>query len=657
MKQLFFALTFCFSLSAFSQNELPAFGKADKADLEKNDCDYDKGAEAEVLIDWGNTYYDRGTSGISTFKTVFEHRKRIKILKEKGMTQADIKITYYGHNNDEKIIKVTAYTFNLDAAGNVQRTEAGKSSIYIKRLDKYYSQLIIAFPEVKVGSIIEYRYTMERETMGQLRDWYFQGRIPVRYSQYQLKVPQFFRFSVQPSVIDPVEDKQEVIRERISVDNGFVETNSLYSSYIMRRLPGIKDEPFISTPKDYMQRLEFQLSQIDYGDGRVQDLRVRWSDVVKDLGNDPDFGKQLETTLPAAATLVSQAKAMTTEQEKIKLIFSSISKTFTCDQPEAVYTDKGIEKAWENKSGNAADINLLLVKLLRDAGIKASPILFSTRDNGLVNAAFPFMRQFNVVMAFVISGSNMYVLDATDKYASYKLTPQRVTNSQGFVVEGETGYWKDVLAGKNKYKVMSALHAEIDAAGNMKGDGIVNCNDYARVQRAAAWVKNKAGFKTDYFSTPAGITVTELTVNNLEADSLPLEQKVKFAGNLNGSGNYRYFTVNMFADLDKNPFISDERVSDIDFGFNQEYIIYGNYSIPDEFVYDGLPENVTMIMPDTSIVFTRSVQTADNVLNIRISIDFKRPFYSAAIYPEFAAFYKKMFAKLDEQIVIKKKGT
>ncbi|MFN8253611.1 MAG: DUF3857 domain-containing protein [Ferruginibacter sp.] len=657
MKQLLFALTLSVSLSASSQNELPAFGKIDKADLEKKDCDYDKGAEAEVLIDWGKTYYDRGTSGISLFKTIFEYRKRVKIYNEKGIPQADVKITYYGHNNDEKILKVSAWTYNLDAAGNVQRTEAGKASIYTKRLNNFYSQLIIAFPEVKPGSVIEYRYTMERETMGRLRDWYFQGRIPVRYSEYQLTIPQIFRFSVQPSVIDSLEDKQEVIKERISVDNGFVETNSLHSTYVMRKLPGIKDEPFISTPKDYMQRLEFQLSQIDYGDGRVQDLRVKWSDVVKDLGNDEDFGKQLEKEVAGAASITAQAKTISGDENKVKFIYNSISKVMACTDDEAIYTDNGIAKAWEKKEGNAADINLLLVKLLRDAGVKASPILFSTRDNGLVNPAFPFLQQFNVVMAFVTAGSNYYVLDATDKYAPCKLTPQKITNSQGFVVEGETGFWKDVFSGKNKYKIMAALHAEIDAAGNIKGDGIINCNDYARRQRIEKWVKEQGGFRNAYFSTPPGVNLAELVVNNAEADSLPLEQKIKYTGILNGTGNYRYFTVNMFADLDKNPFLSDERVSDIDFGYNQEYIIYGNYSIPDEFVYDGLPENVSMIMPDTSIVFTRSVQTTDNVLNIRISIDFKRPFYSAALYPEFVAFYKKMFAKLNEQIVIKKKGT
>lgn len=658
MKLLFLTLTLGFSLTTFSQNELPAYGKIDKADLARTDCDYDKGAEAEVLIDWGNTYYDRGTSGISLFKTIFEYRRRVKILKEKGMSQADVKISYYANNNDQKILKVSACTLNMDAAGNITKTDVGKSSIYSKRINNDYSELIIAFPDVKVGSVIEYKYTMERETMDQLPDWYFQGKIPVRYSQYQLTIPQIFRFSVQPSVVDPVEDKQEVVSERISVDNGYVDTKSLKSSYIMRNLPGIKNEPFISTPKDYMQRLEFQLSQIDYGNGNIQDLRVKWSDVVKSLMKSSYFGEQLEKNVPGTEQLLQEAKNIAGAENQVKFIYNSVRKNINWDEDEEIFTEKGIVKAWETKTGNTGDINLLLVKLLRDAGIKTSPILFSTREHGLANPSFPFLRQFNIVMAYVTVGDNFFVLDATDKYSSYKLTPQKITNSQGFIVEGESGKWKDIFSGKNKYKVMAALHGEIDAAGNMKGDGLVNCFDYARKQRCEKWAKDKAAFKTDYFNTAGtSCTISELNVNNAEADSLPLEQKVKFSGTLNGSGNYRYFTVNLFSDMDKNPFISEERISDIDFGFNQEYIIYGNYSIPEEFAYEGLPENTSMIMPDTSIIFTRSVQTSDNLLNIRISVEFKRPFYSAAMYPEFAAFYKKMFAKLNEQIVIKKKGT
>ena len=87
------------------------------------ECDFDKGADAVTLIDYGNTYYDRGTVGFSSFKTVFEKRTRIKILKEKGLSQADVEIPYYNHNNEERILKLNANTYNLDESGNVKTTE------------------------------------------------------------------------------------------------------------------------------------------------------------------------------------------------------------------------------------------------------------------------------------------------------------------------------------------------------------------------------------------------------------------------------------------------------------------------------------------------------------------------------------------------------
>ena len=644
---------------AFAQKDIPAFGKVDKADLEMKDCDFDKGAFAVKLIDWGNTYYDRGTAGISLFITVFEKRTRIKILKEKGLSEADVKIPYYSRNNDEKILKLTAYTYNIDATGHVISTEVKKNSIYTKKIDADYSEIIIAFPEVKVGSIIEYRYTMQRETMGQLRDWFFQGRIPVKYSEYQLKIPQIFRFSVQPSVIDPIQDKQEVIDERISVDNGFVNTKSLKTNYIMRNLPGIKDEPFMGSPKDYMQRLEFQLSQIDYGNGNIEDLRLKWSDVIKDLIKHDNFGKQLDKNIPGAASIIEEAKWVNDEENKMKFIFNHIRKNINWNgENYYIYTDNGITKAWETKTGNVADINLLLVKLLSDAGLKALPMLFSTRDHGLVTPYYPFLNQFNTVMAFVQIKEKYFVLDATDKISNYKLIPEQIVNTKGFLIEGENGRWKDVLAGKYKYKVMAAVQGEIDAAGIMKGTCLVNCNDYARKQRCEIWQKNKEEFKQNYFSnTGTSLKIEDFTVNNAEADSLPLEQKVKFSSVLNSSGNYKYFTVNLFADLDKNPFVADDRIADIDFGFQQDYTIFGNYSIPQDYVFDVLPENISMIMPDTSIIFNRSIEADENLLNVRMSVEFKRSFYPVNNYPEFKEFYKKLFTKLNEQIVIKKKVT
>ncbi len=652
---LIFLLFFAFAIGSSAQKGQPAFGKIDKADLELKDCDFDKGADAMILIDYGNTYYDRGTVGFSSFKTVYVRRTRIKILKEKGIAQADIRINYYTQNNDEKILQLKAVTFNLDAGGAIQTTDVKKSSIYSKKIDALRSAMIITFPEVKVGSVIEYSYTIERETIG-INDWYFQGRIPVRYSEYYLKIPQLFRFSVQPSVVDPIEDKQEVVEESISLDEGFIETKVLKSTYIMRKLPGIKDEPFMGSPVDYMQRLNFQLTQIYYSENRIEDRSLKWSNVIKNLKNDEDFGLQLAKTVLGARPVIDEAKLITDAERKMKFIYNKVRSSMAWNDDYSIYTDLGIIKAWESRTGNTGDINLLLINLLNEAGIKATPVLFSTREHGLVSPYYPTLRQFNIVMAYVTINEKTFVLDATDKVINYKLVPEPVVNTNGLIVEGENGKWKDMLSGKYKYKVMAAVQGEIDANGIMKGNGLVNCFDYARAQRCENWMKNKEKFKIDYFIKPyTALQIEEFTINNVDADSLPLEQKVKFSSKLNSSGDYKYFSINLFSDLEKNPFINEDRISDVDFGVLQDYTIFGNFIIPQEYTFDGLPENISMTTSDNSILFTRSLTAESNLVNVRMTLELKRSFYPAASYAEFREFYKKLFDKLNEQVVIKKK--
>ena len=61
-------------------------------------------------------------------------------------------------------------------------------------------------------------------------------------------------------------------------------------------------------------------------------------------------------------------------------------------------------------------------------------------------------------------------------------------------------------------------------------------------------------------------------------------------------------------------------------------------------------------MPDTSIVITRMAQATNGRLTTRITLDFKKPYYSTEEYGGFKEFYKKLFDLLNEQFVIRKKA-
>jgi len=292
--------------------------------------------------------------------------------------------------------------------------------------------------------------------------------------------------------------------------------------------------------------------------------------------------------------------------------------------------------------------------------------LVSTHDNGLVNSADagtvwnPGFNQFNKVLAWVAIGKNIYVLDGTDKETPVNLIPPDVVTTEGLVIEKLETFewgWETLWKSDLQYKNMVLLQGTVTEDGKLSGEASVNSYDYARLDRIAAAKKGKKDFTEKYLSSNnPGITIDSIGLENIDTDSLPLVQKVYFNQQLSSSGDYQYFSVNLFTGLEKNPFVADERVSDVFFGILQSHSLFGNISIPEGYVFDELPKNIKMIMPDTSIIITRVSQVNNNRLTLRVNLDFKKPFYSTGEYGGFKEFYKKLYDLLNEQFVIRKKA-
>ena len=105
----------------------------------------------------------------------------------------------------------------------------------------------------------------------------------------------------------------------------------------------------------------------------------------------------------------------------------------------SVYMVEGVKNAWEKKTGSSGDINLLLVNLLKEAGLDAYPMLVSERFHGKVNRDYPFIGQFNSVFACVIIQNKKYYLDATDKVTPPHITPFNILNTTALVVNRNAG--------------------------------------------------------------------------------------------------------------------------------------------------------------------------------------------------------------------------
>jgi hypothetical protein len=652
-KQLLTILLLFNSLVIIAGKDLPSYGKIDKSDLQLKECEFDKGAEAYNLISYGDVHY---TVVGENFNIITERRTRIKILKEKGLDEANIKIKFYSKLNFESINSISGLTYNLDNSGDVVITKLEKSSIYTKKIDNQYSEVSFSLPNVKVGSVIEFKYTDIKKSIAALDDWYFQDDIPTRISEYNILVPSIFRFTTQLLAYQQVEQKQDVKAENAFYGNNRLSYNSVAKTYIIRNVPAIKEEPFMGAPKDYLQRVIFQLSQIEYGDGDVRDVRSTWPKLAHDLLDDEDFGLQLKKNIPHTNELDDSLKNVKDDYQKMKIIYDYVQRNMNWNGKETIYSLGGIKSAWDKKSGSNAEINLILINLMKYAGLKAYPMLVSTKDHGEVNILYPFLEQFNSTMAFVTIGEKDYTLNAADKYNPAYLVPYDVLNTKGFLVDENNSTWVNLFNDKDAAKNMVSFFAEITAQDSMKGNATIYSYDYSKNINMKKWVEDKSSFRNSYTQSYPGLKIENLEVSGQSEDAKPLTQKFSFAMPVKSSGDYEYFTINLFQGWEKNPFIADRRSTDIEFNFKQSFTVAGKVFIPDNYQFDELPKSLKMIMPDSSIVLSRLLQADGNSLDFRITLDFLNSSYTAKDYPLFQEFYKKLFSTLNEQIVIKKKS-
>ncbi len=637
MKQLTLAVSLVLAISCSNaQQKISDFGKVDKSELEMTSCDFDKNAEAVVLFSKGEFFYSAEFGN--------ERHVRIKILKDKGLDRANVHIKYYSYLSEETVKNISAQTYNLDAGGNIVTTKLEKKLIYDKKLNKRWSEIAFTLPEVKVGSVIEYKYTVLGSTNGQ---WFFQQSIPVMISRFSVDFPGEVEMTSIPHCTLPYKSTVERHSGRdVNV-------------YTMENIPALRDEAYISCDEDYLQSIKARLVAITPFGRPRHSFVESWPEVIKNLMEDEDFGVQLKKNIPRTKDLDSMLNKISSPYQKMTTIHNYVRKNMRWNDVDNIWALEGVKSAWKDKTGTSGEINLILVNLLKDAGLKAHPVLVSTLDNGRVNTFVASVYQFNKVMAYVEMDDRAYVLDAVEKYTPSKLIPPDVLATQGLVIEKietqEWG-WQTLWNPEALYSNAVFINAEVDKEGQLKGVATVSSSGYARVKRMPSLKEGKKEFVEKYFSSRnAGFKIDSVEILNEKEDTLPLTQTITFSQETNNSGDYRYFTANLFSGLEKNPFLEDNRFSDVFFGYNQNYSITGNIVIPDDYVLEELPKNLRMIMPDTSISFTRLVSAADGVLSFRFMLDFRQPIFSIEQYPEFKEFYKKLFDLLNEQFVLRKK--
>ncbi len=431
-KKSFLVLGLLFVVCTLQAQKAPMkFGKVDLADLEMKTYQGDTSAAAVVLCNYG--YFDSNN-------LQFVHQVRIKVLKEEGKEWGN----YIAPAAENAIVK--GQTVNLENGMPVV-TKLKKESIFIERITKGRYRARVAIPNVKVGSVID----LEICYVGLPSYWRFQESIPVRWSELILEPNTYLTF-----------------RKNFF---GYVPLSSTTDTrWVAHDVPAFKSEPFVDNLENYLSRFDIELSAIHIPGGYYKEYATTWEAVADVLRRDEDFGQHLSGMSIFLNGLEKQIKAVAkTPEERLAKAFEEVKK-IKWDKKESLWpSSTSLSSALKKKIGNDADINLILVLLLRKLDIDANPLVLSTRENGVLPPYSVSFDKLNYVIAHAVIGEQSYTLDATEENLPIGMLPERDLNGRGLLIKKNEQEWVDLSAPK-KDKSVSMLNLKLTPEGLLKGE-------------------------------------------------------------------------------------------------------------------------------------------------------------------------------------------
>lgn len=672
MKHLLIVVFLLNSFPLAAQFNKPKFGDIEISDLQMSVYAKDTTAEALVLFDDGNSSFNLNSN--REFQILYERHFRIKIFKKSAADLADITLKLYQKGNyKESLSGFKGMTYNL-VNGKIVKTKLTNDMVFETK-DKRYTIKKIAFPEVREGSIIEFSYTILSDLLYNFRGWVFQYDYPALWSQYSYVIPEYFSYrrSAKGYLDFDVNIAKEgtknfIVHYEAEVVPGIGGGRTPTQNYNLEAstnvfVLGVKDVPaFISEPdidceENYLQSVEFELNSIKMPDQPLQVYTSSWETVNNEMDTDEDFGNLLKSGAFISDTLAFICKGASSDLEKAIRIYYYVQNRMKWNGDYSLWSEKGLKKPYIDRIGNTSEINLLLTLMLRNAGLMANPVLFSTRENGIPFTYLPTISKFNSVLTQLEVGGKIYLLDPVNKYCPFGILPPPDLNTRGRVINNRGGDWVS-LEPAEKYSETKEYNLEITADGSLKGTVTGSYDGYAGV--AYRYLLSFENSLDDYFrkmqENEKGLTITSYSIADRFNPSKPLSDtmKIEVDDHIEFIGDKILFNPMLFEQIEKNRYTLEQRNYPVNYSYPSSRKYVFNYSLPEGYQVEFLPKSGVYSLPDNSISFSYSLQNIGNKIKIEYFQDIKKILFLPEEYQNLKKIYDQIMNKQAEQIMIKK---
>lgn len=642
---IFFSIVPVVTLKA--QNKIP-FGRISFEDLENKPYKPDPGADAIILSDEGTASlkYNGNEFYVELVRDV-----KIRIVNSRGFDYANIELPF----SSRDIIKnYRASTFNI-RSGEILETSIPKKDFIIDNTSKRTKALKFNFPDVREGSVLEYSYTvlLKNYAVNILVPWEFQADIPVVKSMLTVSYPEYFIYKTiisgsALSVVNTPSYRTSVFHKQN------VRTN--VNIYHVEDMPAFREEPYIKSKNDCLTKINFELAAVSFPGSSLERINPTYETLSDELLKRSDFGQAMAKTGFLKKDALKLSSGLSGDIEKVKKIHEFISGKILWNGVEDFMTSAPLKKIYFKEKGNSADINLMLIGMLRLAGIKADPVILSTRSNGSINPYSAMIRQFNYVLAYVYADGQYFLVDATDPLRPFNVLPFECLNDAGRLIAGSSSRFVD-LKNSEKNGTSTVINLVMDDDACMSGEIKTHYSDFSAYNiRKQVMIEGREGYLDHLKSSYTELEINDFSLENLEARDLDVIEtiNINIINAVQKAGESYLFNPFLSAVSGKSAFWQETRNFPIDFGAPVEDRIVVKITVPSTYSVVEKPAGTVTSLGKGDGSYEFRCETSGNEILISSHLKIDNTFFEASEYSRIREYYSGILQKQAELIVMSK---
>mgnify|MGYP000886266889 CR=1 FL=1 len=655
MKKLFTVFLIIFSCSVFSQKfEL---GKVSVEELKERVHPLDSSAPAAILYKKGSTRFE--IEGVNWI-IVTEVEIKLKIYAVEGFSYGQVTVPYnieVGYN--EKVEFSDMVTYSLSGNKIVKTKLANTAQISEGKSDKVKVRKIL-LPNISEGCIIEYKYILKSGNLSIIPEWYFQSMIPINRIEYNVSIPNKFSYNKTLDSSFPIKETEKNQKRIIQLQHKKLNCDEVSRLYAVNNVPAFKGIEADNDSK--LASLKFELAET-LGLTDIDKVRpVNWDRIAGNIYESDYFGKQLEKTTYFEKDINEQLKDVVLRDSIISTIFNYVKGRMRWNEYLGYRCDGSIEDAYAAKTGNTGEINLMLIAMLRYAGLNAYPVVLSTRNSKHANA---FGRaSFNYVLAGVESPNKIILLDATNKNSTPGILPVWRLSDVGRLMRTDLTSRDVSLTPTTSSLENTLVIAKIESDGMLTGKVKVNKYNYNGLlfRDVNPGINSAPHIKEEYVGTKEkaldNIEITSLEVTNEDKATKPLVESFDFKSKdlceiIDGK---IYISPMLMYSMTQNPFLEEERSDPLKFYFpyQDKYVI--SITIPEGYMVESYPQSAHLVLGDNMGSFKFNVAiNQGNQIQVLMTNDINVISINPEYYESLKAYTADMVKKQTEKIVLVKK--